>query len=88
MILSSTSQFAKYQLVTSSGTKNACHATIGGVGFLLSNKAIDNLLNVESISSRVMVLELKGNPKITIGCGYSPHNEAPEEELNGLCPST
>ena len=71
----------KYQLVTSSGTKNACNATIGGVGFLLSSKAMDNLLNVESISPRIMVLELKGNPKITIVCGYSPTNEAPEEDI-------
>ena len=28
-----------------------------------------------------MVLELKGNPKITLVCGYSPHNEAPEEDI-------
>ena len=32
----------------------------------------------------VMVLELKGNPKITIVCRYSPHNEGPEEELDGF----
>ena len=72
----------KYQLITSSGTKNASNATVGGVGFLVSAKAMDNLINVESISPRVMVLELKGNPKITLVCGYSPHNEAPEEDIN------
>ena len=72
----------KYQLITSSGTKNASNATVGGVGFLVSDKAMDNFINVESISPRAMVLELKGNPKITLVCGYSPHNEAPEEDIN------
>ena len=40
----------KYQLVTSSGTKNACNATVGGIEVILSHKAVDNLLRVESIS--------------------------------------
>ena len=28
-----------------------------------------------------MVLELRGNPKTTIICAYSPHNEAPENVM-------
>ena len=60
----------------------ASNATVGGVAFLVSDKAMVNLINVESISPRVMVLELKGNPKINLVCGYSPHNEATEEDIN------
>ena len=52
-----------YQFVTSSAIKNTSNASVGGVGFLLSSKACDNLVSVESISPRVMVLELDGNPK-------------------------
>ena len=71
----------QYQLVTSSATKNSCNASIGGVGFLLSPKASNNLISVESISPRIMIIELEGNPKITIICAYSPHNSAPENEV-------
>ena len=42
-------QAGSFQLVTSSATKNATNSTVGGVGILLSQKASDNLLNVESI---------------------------------------
>ena len=61
-----------HQLVTSSALKNSVNSTVGGIGFLLSPKAIDNLLTVESISPRIMVLELGGNPKTTIVCVYVP----------------
>ena len=52
-----------YQLVTSLSTKNSVNATVGGVGFLLSPRASDNLLNIESITPKIMILELEGNPK-------------------------
>lgn len=71
-----------YQLVTSSATKNANNSSVGGVGFLLSSKAFDNLISVESISPRLMVLELDGNPKTTIICAYSPTNDASEEDID------
>ena len=71
-----------YQFVTSSATKNTNNSTVGGIGFLLSSNASDNLVSIESISPRVMVLELDGNPKTTIICAYSPTNDAPEEEID------
>ena len=67
-----------YQLITSSATKNSSNSSVGGVGFLISSKASNNLLSVESITPRIMILELQGNPKTTIICAYSPHNDAPE----------
>ena len=73
-----------YQLITSSATKNSSNSSVGGVGFLLSSKASENILNVESISPRIMVLELQGNPKSTIICVYSPHNDAPLEDMKSF----
>ena len=74
-------QAGPFQLVTSSSTKNSSNSSVGGVGFLLSPRASDNLLDVEPISSRIMVLTLKGNPKTTVICVYSPHNSSSEEDL-------
>ena len=70
-----------YQLVTTSASKNSVNATVGGIGFLLSQRASDNLLNIESITPRIMVLELEGNPKTTIVCVHSPHNSSTEEDI-------
>ena len=70
-----------YQFVTSSASKNSVNASVGGVGFLLSPKASNNLLSVESISSRILVIELEGNPKTTVICVYSPHNSSPVGEV-------
>ena len=70
-----------YNLITSSSHKNSSNASIGGVGFLLSPRALNNLLSVESISQRILVIELSGNPKTTIICVYSPHNSSPIDEV-------
>ena len=56
---------------------------VGGIGFLLSPKAIDNQLTVESVSPRIMVLELGVNPKTTIVCVYSPTNSSSVNEIDG-----
>ena len=70
-----------YQLVTSSSWKNSVNASVGGVGFLLSPTALNNLVNVDPISPRILLIELQGNPKTTIICAYSPHNSRPVEEV-------
>ena len=71
-----------YQLVSSSAWKNAKNATIGGNGVLLSSKASDNLISIDKISPRLIVLVLDGNPKTTILCAYSPTNESSEDEID------
>ena len=70
-----------YQLVTSSSWKNSMNASVGGVGFLLSPAAINNLIHVEPISPRILLIELEGNPKTTIINAYSPHNTSPVNEV-------
>ena len=72
---------SSFQLITSSATKNLANATVGGVGLLLSPKAFGNLTKVESITSRIMIAEFSSNPVLTVVCVYSPHNSAPEEEV-------
>ena len=49
--------------------------------FLLSPAAVNNLLSVQSISPRILLIELEGNPKTTIICVYSPHNSSPVDEV-------
>ena len=47
---------------------------MGGVGILLSKRAMKYLVSVEKISSRIMVVTLSGNPTTTIVVVYSPTN--------------
>ena len=70
-----------YQLVTSSSSKNSANASVGGVGFLLSPAAINNILSIEHISPRILLIELEGNPRTTIISVYSPHNNCPADEV-------
>ena len=70
-----------YQLVTSSSWKNSANASVGGIGFLLSPNALNNLLTVESISPRILLIEIEGNPKSTVICAYSPQNSRPVQEV-------
>ena len=52
------------------------------VYFLPSAKVLDNRINIESISTRPMVVELVINPKTTIIFAYSLTNESSEDETN------
>ena len=47
-------------------TSSATNAAIGGVGFLLTRRAMNSLINVEKIGKRIAILTLKGNPRTTI----------------------
>ena len=77
------SKVDKYQLVTSSAPKNSRNASIGGVGILLSPRACENLIQLESISDRIMVAEFNSNPKLTLIACYSPTNTLGNEtEVN------
>ena len=69
-----------YQLITSSAYRNRQGSTIGGIGFLLSPKAVNNMLHIEKISDRIMLAEFESNPKMTIISCYSPTNMREESE--------
>ena len=55
-----------WTLVTSSAEKACNNATIRGIGMFLSLMAYRSLLNVESISSQIMIATFNGNPKVTV----------------------
>jgi len=69
-----------WTLVTSSAWKNQQNATIGGVGFLLSSKAVQALNNIEVIDKRLLTASFNGNPQTTIISCYSPTNVSDEED--------
>ncbi|XP_066919040.1 craniofacial development protein 2-like [Clytia hemisphaerica] len=69
------------QLITSSATKNTVNASVGGIGFLLSSRAASNLIRIEKITPRIVIAEFSSNPVLTVVCAYSPHNSAPEEDV-------
>ena len=77
-----TTMHGNHQLITSSCCKYSINASVGGIGVLLSAKVKDCLTLAESISPRIMLLEFSGNPKLTVICVYSPHNESPEEDVD------
>ena len=68
-----------WTLITSSATKNNINATIGGVGMLLSPKAIKSLNKIEKICPRAIIATFNGNPETTIISCYSPTNVADED---------
>ena len=51
------------------------------MGLLLSPKAHKTLLNIESISPRIIIAIFNGNPEITVVSCYSPTNTAENEEV-------
>lgn len=70
-----------YTLITSSAWKNQRNAATGGVGFLISPRALKSCLSIVNHSERIMEISLLGNPTTTVLCCYSPHNEQPEEAV-------
>ena len=68
-------------LATSPCLKNSSNSSVGGVGLLLSPKAMENLSNIEVISPRVIIADFEGNPKTTIISCYSPHNNNSDADI-------
>ena len=71
-----------YQLIYASAYKNSQGSTIGGVGLLLSPKALDNLLKVEKISDRILVAEFNSNPITSVIACYSPTNTSDDTTVD------
>ena len=71
----------EWTLVISSAEKACNNATIRGTGMFLSPIAYRSLLNVKSVSSRIMIATFNGNPKVTAVSCYSPTNYSEEEEI-------
>ena len=61
-----------YRFIYSTATKRSQ----GGVGLLIIHKIAKNILQVKSISNRILLVTTNCNPKITIICTYAPTEEA------------
>ena len=70
-----------WKLLTASAWKNTVNATIGGVGLFIRSSAYQSLLNIEKISSRIIISTFDGNPKTSVICCYSPTNVSEESEV-------
>jgi hypothetical protein len=71
----------EYTLVTSSATRNAIGAAIGGVGLLMNYHTMKCLTSVKKYSHRIMSASFTGNPATTILSCYSPTNCSNEEDV-------
>ena len=69
-----------WKLITSLAEKANNNATVRGVGLLLSPHAYKSIINVESISPRIMIATFNGNPLTAVISCYSPCNSAEEDE--------
>ena len=49
---------------------------------MLSPKAMENLSNIEKISSRIIIADFEGNPKSTVIACYSPTNCSSDDDIN------
>ena len=69
-------------LPTCSAIKNPVSAATGGVGFLLSRRAMNSFTN--EINERIAILTLEGNPRTTIINCYIPTNVSSETEIENI----
>ena len=70
-----------WTVISASAWKNSQNATIGGVGILLSPKALKSLQNIEKITPRIVVATFNGNPATTVISCYSPTNISEESDV-------
>ena len=59
-------------LITTSATRNANNAPIGGIGLLLNRTSSASLVEIKPYNSRILVVHFNGNPATTIIVHYAP----------------
>ena len=73
----------RHILVTSSCTKNLIN-TIGGVGFLLSQKILECSTSRERINDCIITIDLEDNLCTPINYYYSPTNVSPDQKMQSF----
>ena len=71
----------RHTLVTSSCTKISIKTSIGGVGFLPSQKVLKGCTSIETIINRIIKINLEGNTRTSIICCYSPTNVSSDQDI-------
>ena len=74
----------RHTLVTSSCTKISIKTSIGGVGFLPSQKVLKGCTSIETINNRIIKINLEGNTRTSIICCYSPTNVSSDQEIQSF----
>ena len=59
-------------LITTSATRNANNAPIGGIGLLLNRTSSASLAEIKACNSRILVAHFNGKPATTIIVHYAP----------------
>ena len=70
-----------WTFVSASAWKNTINADTGGVGMLLSPRALKSLNSIEKIQPRIICATFNGNPCTTIVSCYSPTNASDESDI-------
>ncbi|XP_033637877.1 uncharacterized protein LOC117298668 [Asterias rubens] len=63
-------------LITSSAWRNEAQAATGGVGLLVSQKAMKSLIGVQTVTNRILIAHFQGNPVTTAIVVYAPTNSS------------
>ena len=74
----------RHILVTTSCTENSINASIGRVGFLLSQKVLNCCISIEKVNDHIIKIDLEGNPHTSIICCYSPINVSSDREIQSF----
>ena len=74
----------RHTLVTSSCTKISIKTSIGGVGFLLSQKVLKGCTSIEMFNNCIIKINLEGNTRTSIICCYSPTNVSSDQEIQSF----
>ena len=69
-------------LITTTSWKNRSNAAQGGVGLLVTSKALKSLAGIKSHTPRIMQANFTGNPNCAIIIIYAPTSQATDEELD------
>ncbi len=70
-----------YTIITLSAWRNEMMAATGGIGIILSHKAMKSLSGVIARGDRNLIVNFTGNPKASVIVSYSPTNASSEDEV-------
>ena len=70
-----------WTFISASAWKNSTNATIGGVGILISPRAMKCMNCIEKILPRMIIVTFNGNPQTTVISCYSPTNVSQESDV-------
>ncbi len=71
-----------YTIITASAWRNDMMAATGGIGIIISQKAMKSLSGVTIHGNRNLIVNFTSNPKTSVIVTYSPTNTSSEDEID------